>query len=101
LLFGLGLMLSGMSNPGEVLSFLDWSGVWSPDLMGVLGSAVLVSVIGFQLARRRRRPWFEDEFPALPKKPIDRSQLIGNLLSTTQCAEDVRLKVSTRLANAL
>ena len=80
LLFGFGLMLSGMSNPGEVLSFLDWSGVWSPDLMGVLGSAVLVSVVGFQLARRRKRPWFEDEFPALPKKPIDRSLLIGNLL---------------------
>jgi hypothetical protein len=80
LLFGLGLMLSGMSNPGEVLSFLDWSGEWSPDLVGVLGSAVLVSVIGFQLARRRKRPWFEDEFPVLPKKPIDRSLLIGNLL---------------------
>lgn len=80
MLFGLGLMLSGMSNPGEVLSFLDWSGVWSPDLIGVLGSAVLVSVIGFQLARRKRRPWFEAEFPALPKKPIDRPLLIGNLL---------------------
>jgi hypothetical protein len=46
----------------------------------VLGSAVLVSVIGFQLARHRKRPWFEDEFPTLPKKPIDRSLLIGNLL---------------------
>ena len=73
-------MLSGMSNPGEVLSFLDWSGVWSPDLIGVLGSAVLVSLIGFQLARRKDRPWFEAEFPALPKKPIDRPLLIGNLL---------------------
>jgi hypothetical protein len=79
-LFGFGLMLSGMSNPGEVLSFLDWSGVWSPDLIGVLGSAVLVSLIGFRLVRRRQRPWFEDEFPALPKKPIDRSMLVGNLL---------------------
>jgi len=80
LLFGMGLMLSGMSNPGEVLGFLDWSGVWSPDLIGVLGSAVLVSLIGFQWARRRNRPWFEAEFPALPKKPIDRPLLIGNLL---------------------
>jgi len=80
LMFGMGLMLSGMSNPGEVLGFLDWSGVWNPDLIGVLGSAVLVSVIGFQLARHGKRPWFEDEFPALPKKPIDRSLLIGNLI---------------------
>jgi len=80
LLFGLGLMLSGMSNPGEVLGFLDWSGTWSPDLIGVLGSAVLVSVIGFQLARRMHRPWFEAEFPVLPSKPIDRTLIIGNLL---------------------
>jgi len=80
LLFGMGLMLSGMSNPGEVLGFLDWSGVWSPDLIGVLGSAVVVSLIGFQWARRRERPWFEAEFPALPKQPIDRSLLFGNLL---------------------
>jgi len=80
LLFGIGLMLSGMSNPGEVLSFLDWSGVWSPDLIGVLGSAVLVSLIGFRLARRKAKPWFAAEFPALPRKPIDRSMLFGNLL---------------------
>lgn len=80
LLFGLGLMLSGMSNPGEVLSFLDWTGPWSPDLIGVLGSAVLVSMIGFQLARRKERPWFVDKFPALPNKSIDRPLLIGSLL---------------------
>jgi len=80
LLFGMGLMLSGMTNPGEVLSFLDWSGVWSPDLIGVLGSAVFVSVIGFQLARRKQRPWFEAEFAALPKKVIDRPLVLGNLL---------------------
>lgn len=80
LLFGLGLMLSGMSNPGEVLSFLDLSGVWSPDLIGVLGSAVLVSLIGFQLARRKAKPWFEAQFPTLPQKPIDRPLLFGNLL---------------------
>lgn len=45
LMFGVGLMLSGMINPGEVLGFLDWSGVWNPDLIGVLGSAVLVFLI--------------------------------------------------------
>jgi uncharacterized membrane protein YedE/YeeE len=80
LLFGMGLMLSGMTNPGEVLGFLDWSGVWSPDLIGVLGSAVTVSLIGFQFARRMKRPWFEDEFPALPKKSVDRPLFIGALI---------------------
>jgi hypothetical protein len=80
LLFGMGLMLSGMTNPGEVLGFLDWSGVWSPDLIGVLGSAVLVSLIGFQFARRMERPWFEAEFPAFPRKSIDRTLLMGAML---------------------
>lgn len=80
LLFGMGLMLSGMTNPGEVLSFLDWSGVWSPDLIGVLGSAVTVSLIGFQFARRMKRPWFEAEFPAMTKKSVDRPLLIGSLV---------------------
>lgn len=80
ILFGMGLMLSGMTNPGEVLGFLDWSGVWSPDLIGVLGSAVLVSLIGFQFARRKGKPWFTAEFPELPKKSIDRPLLIGALL---------------------
>ena len=80
LLFGMGLMLSGMTNPGEVLGFLDWSGVWSPDLIGVLGGAVVVSLIGFQFARRMESPWFEARFPALPKKPVDRTLVMGALL---------------------
>jgi len=80
LLFGMGLMLSGMPNPGEVLGFLDWSGVWSPDLIGVLGSAVLVSLIGFQFARRMEKPWFEAEFPAFPRKSIDQTLLMGAML---------------------
>lgn len=80
LLFGMGLMLSGMTNPGEVLGFLDWSGVWSPDLIGVLGSAVLVSLIGFQFARRMEKPWFEAEFPAFPRKSIDQTLLMGAML---------------------
>jgi hypothetical protein len=80
LLFGMGLMLSGMTNPGEVLGFLDWSDVWSPDLIGVLASAVLVSLIGFQGARRMEQPWFEAAFPAVPRNSIDRPLLIGAML---------------------
>lgn len=80
LLFGMGLMLSGMTNPGEVLGFLDWFGVWSPDLIGVLGAAAAVSLIGFQFARRMESPWFEARFPALPEKPVDRTLVMGALL---------------------
>jgi predicted Na+-dependent transporter len=49
LLFGFGLMLSGMSNPGEVLSFLDWSGVWSPDLIALGLNFVLMPLLGWGL----------------------------------------------------
>ena len=49
-------------------------------VFGVLGSDVLVSLIGFQIARRMERPWFAAEFPALPRKSFDRSLLIGAML---------------------
>lgn len=80
LLFGIGLALSGMVDPGAVLGFLDWSGNWNPALIGVLGAAVMVSLVGFQLAPRRLRPWFKEEFPELPKKPIDRPLMVGAML---------------------
>lgn len=80
LLLGIGLMLSGMTDPGKVLGFLDWSGVWNPALMGVLGGAVAVSLLGFQWARGREKPWFAPAFPLLPKKPVDRPLIIGALL---------------------
>lgn len=80
LLFGIGLALGGMADPGEVIGFLDWSGVWNPALVGVLGGAVAVSLVGFQLAPRRLRPWFKPAFPELPKKPIDRPLIVGGAL---------------------
>lgn len=53
LLFGLGLLLSGMSDPGKVLGFLDVTGRWDPSLALVMGGAVLIGMVGFALARRR------------------------------------------------
>ena len=69
LLFGMGLMLSGMTNPGAVLSFLDGSGVWSPDLIGVLGSAVLVSLMGFSGRDARNDPGSRPSFLRPPRRP--------------------------------
>lgn len=79
-LFGFGLAISGMIDPGEVLGFLDWSGNWRPALMGVLGGAVVLSLVGFQLAPRMQRPWFKPAFPDLPKKSIDRPLIVGGAL---------------------
>lgn len=53
LVFGLGLILSGMSDPGKVLGFLDVSGSWDPSLGLVMGGAVIVSFVAYRLARKR------------------------------------------------
>ncbi|MEC5159527.1 MULTISPECIES: DUF6691 family protein [unclassified Janthinobacterium] len=53
LVFGLGLIVSGMANPAKVLGFLDLAGAWDPSLMLVMGGAVGVALIAFALARRR------------------------------------------------
>ena len=53
LVFGLGLVVSGMSNPAKVLAFLDLAGPWDPSLAMVMGSAVAVGAVGFAFARRR------------------------------------------------
>jgi len=55
LLFGLGLMVSGMANPAKVLGFLDLFGAWDPSLIFVMAGAILLGAPAFFLARRRRR----------------------------------------------
>jgi len=55
LIFGLGLIVSGMANPAKVLGFLDLAGHWDPSLAFVMGGAIGVGVVAFGLARRRTR----------------------------------------------
>ena len=55
LVFGLGLILSGMANPEKVLGFLDLTGGWDPSLAFVMGGAIGVGAVAFALARRRAR----------------------------------------------
>lgn len=54
LVFGLGLILSGMANPAKVLGFLDLAGHWDPSLAFVMAGAIVVGTVGFRLARGRR-----------------------------------------------
>jgi uncharacterized protein len=54
LLFGFGLMISGMTQPAKVLNFLDPFGTWDPSLALVMAAALIVSGLGFMLARRRK-----------------------------------------------
>jgi uncharacterized membrane protein YedE/YeeE len=55
LLFGVGLMMSGMANPAKVLGFLDLAGRWDPSLAFVMAGAIAVGSIAFLFAKRRKR----------------------------------------------
>ena len=76
LLFGFGLIVSGMTNPAKVQNFLDLFGSWDPSLAFVMGGAIAVALPGFKLAERMNKPIFADNFlrPTLSK--ID-ARLIG------------------------
>lgn len=77
LLFGSGLVISGMLDPAKVLNFLDFAGSWDPSLAFVLGGAVIVAAIGFRIAARRARPVLARQFHWPTRSDIDARVLIG------------------------
>lgn len=77
LLFGLGLVISGMSDPAKVLNFLDLFGTWDPSLAFVMGGAVTVAFIGFRLVLRRDAPIMGSTFHLPSKNDIDSRILAG------------------------
>jgi uncharacterized membrane protein YedE/YeeE len=80
LLFGVGLILSGMADPAKVLGFLDLAGAWDPSLAFVMGGAIAVGLPGFALARGRSRSWLGAEMSLPTVREIDRRLVIGSLL---------------------
>jgi uncharacterized membrane protein YedE/YeeE len=76
-LFGLGLAMGGMTDPGVVLGFLDVTGAWNPRLVFVLAGAVVTTAIGYQLVLRRRQPLLAATFQLPGKTRIDRRLLLG------------------------
>lgn len=83
LLFGVGLLVSGMSDPAKVQNFLDVSGNWDPSLAFVMAGALGVAIPGFWLARLRSRPLADQKFHIAPIGHIDRNLVIGSLLFGT------------------
>jgi uncharacterized membrane protein YedE/YeeE len=79
-LFGLGLAVSGMTNPDKVLNFLDPAGQWDPSLALVMGGALAVSVPGFAWLRRRGRTLANEALPAPPSGRLDARLLVGSAL---------------------
>lgn len=78
LLFGVGLVLSGMTDPTKVRGFLDLGGRWDPSLAFVMGGAVTVAALGFALARRRPRSLLGAPIPALPTRGVEAATLLGS-----------------------
>ena len=80
MLFGVGLTLSGMSDPLKVLGFLDVSGDWIPDLALVMGGALLLSAAATPWILKRPAPRFASQFQVPTIRSIDQRLAIGAML---------------------
>ncbi|BCM24379.1 DUF6691 family protein [Methyloradius palustris] len=80
IIFGLGLILSGMTNPAKVKGFLDITGLWDPSLAFVMGGAILVGVFAFALAKKRGQTILGESISLPDDKQIDRKLVIGALI---------------------
>ena len=77
LLFGLGLLVSGMGDPAKVLAFLDVTGRWDPSLALVMAGAVAVSAAGYHLTRRRGRPVLAPRLDVPARRDLDARLIAG------------------------
>ena len=80
LLFGLGLMLSGMTDPGKVIGFLDLFGNWDPSLALVMGGAIAVGFFAFALAKKRTTSFLGGALHLPKSTQIDKRLIWGNLM---------------------
>lgn len=80
LVFGLGLIVSGMVNPSKVLGFLDLAGLWDPSLALVMVGAIVVGAIGFAIAARRRETLLGTPMLLPTSRIIDGRLVLGSAL---------------------
>ncbi len=80
LLFGVGLILSGMTDPGKVIGFLDVSGTWDPSLAFVMGGAIVVGVVAFGLAKKRTFSFLGGAMRLPTSNDINARLIVGSLL---------------------
>ena len=80
LLFGLGLMLSGMTDPGKVIGFLDLFGAWDPSLALVMGGAILVGFFAFTVAKKRTTTFLGGVLRFPTNVDIDKKLVVGSVL---------------------
>jgi uncharacterized membrane protein YedE/YeeE len=80
LLFGLGLILSGMTDPGKVIGFLDLFGSWDPSLALVMGGAIMVGVFAFAIAKKRTTTFLGGVLRFPTNTDIDKKLIVGSLI---------------------
>jgi len=74
--FGTGIVVSGMANPAKVINFFDVAGTWDPSLAFVMGGALIVTAIGYRIVFGRGRPIFEGRFMLPSARNLD-ARLLG------------------------
>ena len=80
LLFGIGLIVSGMTDPGKVIGFLDLSGAWDPSLAFVMGGAILVGLGAFASASKRTTSFLGGAMHLPSSRDIDKRLIAGSLV---------------------
>ena len=79
LVFGLGLIVSGMTDPSKVIGFLDLAGAWDPSLALVMGGAIGVGLMAFRFARTRSQALLGGPMQLPSARQIDRRLVLGGL----------------------
>ena len=80
LIFGLGLIISGMTNPDKVIRFLDIAGIWDPSLMFVMLGGIVVAFVGFKFVQNKSLTVFDDTIHLPGTTHISKELVIGSLL---------------------
>ena len=83
LVFGIGLIASGMTDPAKIKGFLDLFGAWDPSLALVMGGAIAVGAVAVALARHRTTSWTGGRIEIPTSTVIDRRLLLGGVLFGT------------------
>ena len=80
LVFGLGLIISGMADPSKVIGFLDLAGNWDPSLAFVMGGAIIVASIAYRFARPDAHSWLGAPLRLPTATHIDRRLVLGSMI---------------------
>jgi len=80
LIFGVGLIISGMTNPSKIIGFLDITGVWDPSLLLVMVGAISLSYFAFRKAGVLAKPLLGDEMQLPKSREVNRRLVTGSLI---------------------